>query len=118
MSESRKIHWQSRGNKNISEEGTENGIDERTKIFEIDTELGKITAEVASGEILQRDDGNGNSKGGLSQAERGGYRVFEEREIRETVNEGKFRKMSEFLVNEISHEIKNWKNTLPEKMTV
>lgn len=96
-------------NDTISENNNEVKTDEihaSRNISENSNGFDKSKTEVKTGEILQRGDSLDNSSRRLSQIDRGRHTILEERNIREVADDVTFKKIAQFVVNEISN-VKN-----------
>ena len=87
--------------KNINEV-KDDDIDKSRKILEDSNRIDKSKTRIEAREIFQRRNSDNNISGGLSRIDEKGYTVLEKRKIQEVAELDSFKKLSWFVVNEIS----------------
>ena len=87
--------------KNINEV-KDDDIDKSRKILEDSNRIDKSKARIETRGIFQRRNSDNNISGGLSRIDEKGCTVLEKRKIQEVAELDSFKKLSWFVVNEIS----------------
>lgn len=96
-----KIISKADNSKNINEV-KDDDIDKSRKILEDSNRIDKSKTGIEAREIFQRRNSDNNISGGLSRIDEKGCTVLEKRKIQEVAELDSFKKLSWFVVNEIS----------------